>query len=471
MVISFKRNPASETCTVEMDIQDFINLTNLISESANEASFDEKSNPSHSERHSRSSEFDSPMTTKQLSSSNAEGKMTPPMATLDANNYVTSLAPSSRREQSSSPPHFRQSLSSSFWKLVTSEGGSNNETNPSDSYPAEGSSRGSDDFDLAKLGISAVVAIVIPHAFGVIRMVCLRSFYAHPIHSWVHNRSGFWIQDAWNPNTFFTQQSETEAWILQRMFPSVCLLSLGSWIVYTSSSSSSSLSSLSSTNIPINFALSIYASFVCTHWADCVTTDLRLSTFWRGLASLELFFVTFAFNSWRFVAGCCSLPAFSLYSYLFFTTYKTWQRWRRHQQAINGFDDEVNTNGFFNANNCSSRGLDGAGTESHRRPMSRDKDKRSGESLGGGGGRGVRVGVAVGGSCGVQGKGGKGDKSGGGTNWWNTIWGRRVSRRSRMTAMPVWWNYGVDDEDDFDDDDMQSGMRSMGRETEWEEFD
>ena len=52
-----------------------------------EASFDEKSNPSHSERHSRSSDFDSPMTTKQLLSFNAEGKMTAPMATLDANNY------------------------------------------------------------------------------------------------------------------------------------------------------------------------------------------------------------------------------------------------------------------------------------------------------------------------------------------------------------------------------------------------
>ena len=42
-----------------------------------------------------------------------------------------------------------------------------------------------------------------------------------------------------------------------------------------------------------------------------------------------------------------------------------------------------------------------------------------------------------------------------------------------MTAMPVWWNYGVDDDDEehFDDDSMQSGMISMGRETEWEEFD
>ena len=110
--------------------------------------------------------------------------------------------------------------------------------------------------------------------------------------------------------------------------------------------------------------------------------------------------------------------------------------------------------------------MDGGGSESSRRPTSRDKDKRIRGSLGVDGGRSF----GVGGSCRVQ---GKGDKGSGSTNWWNTIWGRRVSRRSRMTAMPVWWNYGVDDDDEehFDDDSMQSGMISMGRETEWEEFD
>ena len=34
MVISFKKSPGKENCVVEMDIQDFINLTNLISETA-----------------------------------------------------------------------------------------------------------------------------------------------------------------------------------------------------------------------------------------------------------------------------------------------------------------------------------------------------------------------------------------------------------------------------------------------------
>jgi len=358
MVISFKKNAGKENCVVEMDIQDFINLTNLISETANEEGKVKSSldhlhrTPSPSSSVSSSSSSSSSSSPPSFSSrrsprdssntSNSTSglwhvapEVNPTQRDAAQNREAPLLTPTSAMTVSAAPAFSRSPF---FWNQLTTD---------EEPTPGNAEDPGSDpggDFDIGNHLVSLAVAAALPHVAGLARIVFRQSFYAHPIHFLVHNRSGFWLQDSWNPNTFFTEQSETETWILERMFPCICLLSIGSWIVFLSSPSSSLSSSLSLPPVPVNLALSVYSCFVITHWADTLTTDLGWSCFFRGVASLELFFTTFSFKSWSYMAFFCAGPAFSLYSYLFFVTYKTRQRWKRHQQAINGYDDEVNTN-------------------------------------------------------------------------------------------------------------------------------
>jgi len=333
-VIAFKKNATANSCTVEMDIEDFINLTNLINESIRDESRKMFKHPVTTHRYDVTEEVPfQPPPSQQ-----------PPSKLNDVNLAPSHLNKSPQACATITPSALAPMMSYKFWNHLTS----NSNTTEEETAVAGQSSDNGEGLSFAELGISALTAILLPHTAGIIRLMCQNRFYATPIHFLVHNRSGFWIQNAWNPNTFFAEQSETEDWILRRMLPSICLLSVGSWLVFLFSSSSSSSSAhfpLAHAPIPpLSFASGFYASFLVTHWADCSTTDLVWSTRLRGLASIELFFVTFAFKSWSLIAGLTALPAFSLYSWLFFTTYKTRQKLRRHQQAIDGYDDEINDN-------------------------------------------------------------------------------------------------------------------------------
>jgi len=161
----------------------------------------------------------------------------------------------------------------------------------------------------------------------------------HPLQTLVHNRAPFWQSYAWYPNTFFQLMSENEEWALKWMTPSVCLLGAGSWLV---------ASYFARSNKSFSIALAIYGCFVLTHWADCWIPDLNTSCKLRGAASAELFLTFFGFLRWSWLAGLSVIPALSFNTYLFYYTYKTKQRWRRHQEAIHGYASEVRNSNFVN---------------------------------------------------------------------------------------------------------------------------
>jgi len=412
MVISFKKNTSTNSCSVEMDIEDFINLTNLINESTRyDSELSNKTLPDTMQASNQSSSS-APNRPSSFPQPHPPQPHPPP----------TPSSPLHQLQSATSPPAAKTLSTYKFWNSLTTSGETAEEISPVGGQSADNGK----ELGFAELGISAISAIILPNAAGIIRLVFQSKFYARPVQLLVHNRTGFWLQNAWNPNTFFTEQGEVEEWILQRMFPAICLLSLGSWLVFVSSHSSHSL-------FPVNFATCAYTSFVLTHWADCSTTDLGLSAVWRGLASLHLFFITFSFKRWSHVAGLSALPSFSLYSYLFFVTYKTRQKWKRHQQAINGYDEEVNNNNnLFNENNSSSREI--------KNESFRDNQKRRQKQTQRGRERAAAAAAPT--AVAAAAVSGNETKDGGSEKDRNTVigdWWRRKSN-SRTGFATFWWN-------------------------------